>query len=129
MIDQPKREYGVRSRGQVLEILLEGILGDVEDDESKSPDHRSVTTAALDADASTEVTSLVLIESPTERHQQQAAPAPVSTTAGGIVPVTRVNEHILGNDVIGPTTAKILETYWDWHRREDFSVRVVYNFG
>ena len=58
LIDQLKREYGVRSRGQVLEILLEGILGDVEDDESKSPDHRSVTTAALDADASTEVTSL-----------------------------------------------------------------------
>ena len=53
----------------------------------------------------------------------------MATTAGGIVPVTRVNEHILGNDVIGPTTAKILETYWDWHRREDFSVRVVYNIG
>jgi hypothetical protein len=84
LIDQLKREYGVRSRGQVLEILLEGILGDVEEDESKSPDHRSVTTAAVDANVSTEVTSLVLIESLTEHHQQQAEPAPVSTTAGGI---------------------------------------------
>ena len=33
LIDQLKREYGVRSRGQVLEILLEGILGDVDESE------------------------------------------------------------------------------------------------
>ena len=52
-----------------------------------------------------------------------------ATTAGGLVPVTRVNGRILGNDVIGPTTAKILQTYWDWHRREDLAFKVHYNLG
>jgi len=52
-----------------------------------------------------------------------------ATTAGGLVPVTRVNGRILGNDVIGPTTAKILQTYWDWHRREDLALKVHYNIG
>ena len=38
LIDQLKREYGVRARGQVLEILLEGILG------GGDGDHGSVTS-------------------------------------------------------------------------------------
>ena len=41
VIDQLKGEYGVRSRGQVLEILLEDLLGDGvgdEDIESGEPD-------------------------------------------------------------------------------------------
>ena len=50
-----------------------------------------------------------------------------ATTAGGPVPVTRVNGRILGNDIIGPISEKILQTYWEWHRREDLSLKVVYN--
>ena len=46
----------------------------------------------------------------------------ITTTAGGIVPVTRVDARILGNDFMGPTTAKILQTYWDWHARADLSL-------
>ena len=49
-----------------------------------------------------------------------------TTTAGGLVPVTRVNGHIFSNDVIGLTTAKILLTYWDWHKREDLVLKVKY---
>ena len=49
-----------------------------------------------------------------------------ATTAGGIVPVTRVDERILNNDFIGPITAKILQTYWDWHARADLSLKVPY---
>ena len=49
-----------------------------------------------------------------------------ATTAGGLVPVTRVNGRIFGNDVIGPTTAKILQTYSDWHKRKDLAVKVCY---
>jgi len=43
LIDQLKREYGVRARGQVLEILLEGILG------GGDADHGSIT-AEITAD-------------------------------------------------------------------------------
>ena len=49
-----------------------------------------------------------------------------ATTAGGPVPVTRVNGRIFGNDTIGPLTAKILNTYWDWHKREDLALKIRY---
>ena len=49
-----------------------------------------------------------------------------ATTAGGPVPVTRVNGRILGNDSAGPITAKVLETYWAWHGRADLNTKVNY---
>ena len=49
-----------------------------------------------------------------------------ATTAGGPVPVTRVNGRIFGNDTIGPLTAKIINTYWDWHKREDLALKIRY---
>ena len=49
-----------------------------------------------------------------------------ATTAGGPVPVTRVNGRIFGHDAIGPLTAKILHTYWDWHKREDLALKIRY---
>jgi len=49
-----------------------------------------------------------------------------ATTAGGIVPVTRVNERILGNDAPGEITQKILTTYWDFHTRTDLNTEIIY---
>ena len=49
-----------------------------------------------------------------------------ATTAGGPVPVTRVNKTILGNDAIGPITAQVLKTYWDWHRRDELTEKITY---
>ena len=49
-----------------------------------------------------------------------------ATTAGGPVPVTRLNGRILGNDSAGPITAKVLETYWAWHGRADLNTKVNY---
>jgi branched-chain amino acid aminotransferase len=49
-----------------------------------------------------------------------------ATTAGGPVPVTRVNGRILGNDSAGPITARVLETYWAWHGRADLNTKVNY---
>jgi branched-chain amino acid aminotransferase len=49
-----------------------------------------------------------------------------ATTAGGPVPVTRVNKTILGNDAIGPITAQVLKTYWDWHHRDDLTEKIAY---
>ena len=50
----------------------------------------------------------------------------IATTAGGVVPVTRINGRILCNDIIGPTTNKILQTYWEWHKREHLRLEVRY---
>ena len=49
-----------------------------------------------------------------------------ATTAGGIVPVTRVNERILGNGAPGEITRKILTTYWDFHTRPDLNTGIIY---
>jgi len=49
-----------------------------------------------------------------------------ATTAGGPVPVTRVNKTILGNDAVGPITARLLKTYWDWHNRDDLTEKITY---
>ena len=116
LIDQLKREYGVRARGQVLEILLEGILGggdgdhgsttldDAESSLLTSPTRPSsqvtdVGNGVSDAEASShesghdgfsdeafsneEVSSLVLIGSPSSPGGVAAQPAaPVPSTTG-----------------------------------------------
>jgi len=49
-----------------------------------------------------------------------------ATTGGGPVPVTRINEHILGNDRPGPIAEQITQTYWDWHQRDELITRIDY---
>ncbi|WPZ33781.1 aminotransferase class IV [Thalassobaculum sp. OXR-137] len=39
-----------------------------------------------------------------------------STTAGGVMPAARIDGTILSNDRPGPISARLKETYWDWHR-------------
>ncbi len=44
----------------------------------------------------------------------------ITSTGGGIMPVTRVDDRILGNGVPGPITARLVELYWSkqeagWH--------------
>ena len=40
----------------------------------------------------------------------------ISSTAGGVMGVTRLDTRILGNDRPGPTTAKLHESYWQFRR-------------
>jgi branched-chain amino acid aminotransferase len=49
-----------------------------------------------------------------------------ATTAGGPVPVTRVNGRIMGNDVAGPITAAVLAAYWEWHKRAALRTPIIY---
>ena len=49
-----------------------------------------------------------------------------ATTAGGLTPVTKINNNIFGNDAIGPITATILQTYWAWHAQESLLERIDY---
>ncbi len=44
----------------------------------------------------------------------------ITSTGGGIMPVTRVDDRILGNGVPGPITARLVDLYWSkqeagWH--------------
>jgi branched-chain amino acid aminotransferase len=39
----------------------------------------------------------------------------LSSTAGGVMPASRINGRIMGNDRPGPISIKIRQTYWAWH--------------
>jgi branched-chain amino acid aminotransferase len=39
----------------------------------------------------------------------------ISSTAGGVMPVTRVDARILGNGRPGPLSTRIRELYWSKH--------------
>lgn len=40
-----------------------------------------------------------------------------ATTAGGVMPASRIDGRILGNDRPGPISVRLKEAYWDWHRQ------------
>ena len=48
----------------------------------------------------------------------------LSTSGGGVLPVTRVDGLAVGEGVVGPVVRRLVETYWDWHRDPRFSVDV-----
>lgn len=51
----------------------------------------------------------------------------VSSTAGGIMPLTTVDGSPLGSGKPGPITLRLREAYWDLHRNPRFSLPVEYD--
>ena len=51
----------------------------------------------------------------------------ISSTAGGVMPVSRVDERILGNGRPGPLTMRIRELYWRKHEQGWHATPVNYN--
>ena len=49
-----------------------------------------------------------------------------TTTGGGIVPITRVNQHTFSNDVAGELTLSLKDTYWQWHNDGSMSETIDY---
>lgn len=45
----------------------------------------------------------------------------LSTSGGGVLPVTRVDGQAVGDGAVGPVTHQFVQTYWDWHRDPRFS--------
>jgi branched-chain amino acid aminotransferase len=50
----------------------------------------------------------------------------LSSSGGGVLPVTRVDGRVLGNGAPGPVTQRLLKTYWDWHRDPAYSRPIDY---
>lgn len=54
---------------------------------------------------------------PIQRHElEEADEVFLSTTAGGVMPASRLNRTILGNDRPGPISVRIKDRYWQLHR-------------
>jgi branched-chain amino acid aminotransferase len=50
----------------------------------------------------------------------------LSTSGGGVLPVTRVDGKPLADGRVGPLTQRLAETYWAWHRDPRYSTPIVY---
>ena len=50
----------------------------------------------------------------------------LSTSGGGVLPVTRVDGHSVGDGAVGPVTRQLVQTYWDWHRDPRYSRPIRY---
>ncbi|MEM9676609.1 MAG: aminotransferase class IV [Pseudomonadota bacterium] len=44
-----------------------------------------------------------------------------TTTGGGPVAVTRINDRVFSNDAAGPLTQRIRDAYWEWHNDPSMS--------
>jgi len=50
----------------------------------------------------------------------------LSSSGGGVLPVTRVDHAEVGKGQVGPLTRQLMETYWAWHRDPRYSTPVAY---
>jgi branched-chain amino acid aminotransferase len=51
----------------------------------------------------------------------------LTSTAGGVMPISRVDGRILGNDRPGPLTGRIRDLYWRWHEDGRHATAVDYD--
>jgi branched-chain amino acid aminotransferase len=51
----------------------------------------------------------------------------LSSSGGGVLPVTRVDGRAIGNGEVGPITRRLVQTYWDWHADPRYSTPVRYS--
>jgi branched-chain amino acid aminotransferase len=50
----------------------------------------------------------------------------LSSSGGGVLPVTKVDGRALGAGVPGPVARRLLESYWAWHREPQYSTPIRY---
>jgi branched-chain amino acid aminotransferase len=50
----------------------------------------------------------------------------VTSSGGGVLPVTQVDGQAVATGLVGLVTQKLLDTYWAWHRDPRYSRAVVY---
>ena len=50
----------------------------------------------------------------------------ISTSGGGVIGLTKVDDRIFANAAVGPVTGKLHETYWDWMMHPAFRTEIGY---
>jgi branched-chain amino acid aminotransferase len=50
----------------------------------------------------------------------------ITSSGGGVMPVTRVNDMAIGNGEPGPIARELADTYWAWHRLAEYSTPIEY---
>lgn len=50
----------------------------------------------------------------------------LSTSGGGVLPVTMVDQRQIGSGTVGPITRQMVQTYWAWHKDPAYSLAIDY---
>ena len=50
----------------------------------------------------------------------------ISSSGGGVIALTRVDDRIFGNGVTGPVATALHETYWNWMKRPHMRTEIAY---
>jgi branched-chain amino acid aminotransferase len=50
----------------------------------------------------------------------------ITSSGGGVMPVTRVNGGTIGVGVPGPATGELSASYWEWHKLPQYSTSIAY---
>ncbi|MER9368444.1 aminotransferase class IV [Mesorhizobium sp. M0518] len=50
----------------------------------------------------------------------------ITSTAGGIMPVTRINDAAISNGQVGSVTRRLMDLYWQKHDHAEWSTAVIY---
>ena len=51
----------------------------------------------------------------------------LTTSSGGVVPITKVNDRVFSNDAPGEMTVKLMECYWNWTKNDNLRIEITYN--
>lgn len=57
---------------------------------------------------------------------RQAEEVFLSSSGGGVLPVTRVDHRLVGNGQPGPVTRRLVDCYWAWHQLPDLNRAIDY---
>lgn len=49
----------------------------------------------------------------------------ISSSGGGAMPITRVNNRVFGNGRAGPTSVRVADQYWEWARSAKYRTQVM----
>ena len=50
----------------------------------------------------------------------------LTTSSGGVVPITRVNDRIFSNNTPGEMSTKLKDCYWVWSQKEELRTEIEY---
>jgi len=51
----------------------------------------------------------------------------LTTSSGGVVPITKVNDRIFSNDAPGEMTVKLMDCYWNCTKNDNLRIEIPYN--
>lgn len=100
----------------------------VKDDRLITSDHgmlegisrRTVLEMATDLGLKTEIRPLPLAEF------MDSDEVFISSSGGGVIGLTRIDDRIFGNGATGPITTALHETYWNWMQRPQMRTEIPY---